>query len=67
MIKTFCGMLSVVGAEEKKAGVPKSLGELRVVADMGAPNCALKSMPYPAEVSMLRFGPIGPVAKAALW
>jgi len=55
----------VPGAEPKNAGVPKSLGELRVVADIGPANC-LKSMPYPAEVSMLRFGLTG-LGPKAFW
>ena len=43
----------------KKAGVPNSEGEFAVVADIG--YCRY-SIPYPAEVSMLRFGPMGPGA-----
>ena len=44
VLKTFCGRASLVGPEWKKAGVPKSLGEFRVVADIGPPNCR-KSIP----------------------
>lgn len=57
--KFDAGMLSVGGPEVKNAGVPYSEGEFAVVADMG--YCRY-SMPYPAEVSMLRFGPMGPGA-----
>jgi hypothetical protein len=41
----------------KNAGVPYSDGEFAVVADIGYWRY---SMPYPADVSMLRCGPIGP-------
>ena len=66
VLNKFGGTASLVGAEVKNAGVPKSLGEFRVVADIGPPNC-LKSIPYPADVSILRSGFIGPAAKALLW
>ena len=53
------GTLSVRGPCVKKAGVPNSDGELAVVADIGYWRY---SIPYPADVSMLRLGPIGPDA-----
>lgn len=44
----------------KKAGVPKSVdGDGAVVADIGL--YWRKSMPKPAEVSMLRVGPMVPL------
>ena len=51
------GRAPVSGPWEKKPGLANSDGDAVVAADMGY---CLKSIPYPDEVSILRFGPRGP-------